>query len=148
MLSINVDFDRRIFSVHETLAKVKPRLRWNIQYSGAIISGDTHMAFMLPDNKSATISFQALDAAGQPAKIDGLPTFSVVDPTIATITPSADGLTAILAPTLPIKLGSTQVQVSVDADLGEGVTTITGLLDVEVAASEAVSLNVTAVLNP
>lgn len=31
---------------------------------------------------------------------------------------------------------------SADADLGEGVTTVTGTLDVEVIASEAASLNV------
>jgi len=36
------------------------------------------------------------------------------------------------------------VNVSADADLGDGVTTIAGTLDVTVAASQAVSLNISA----
>lgn len=105
------------------------------------------MSFTLPDDKTATLSIQPVDAAGFPAAIDGIPVWSVSDPSVITVNVSADGLSAQLVPASPVVLGTSQVSVTVDADLGEGVTSIVGLLDVEVVAGTTVAVNISAVLN-
>lgn len=40
--------------------------------------------------------------------------------------------------------GACQISVSADADLGEGIKTLTGVLDLEIVSGEAVSLNIIA----
>jgi hypothetical protein len=42
------------------------------------------------------------------------------------------------------KLGSVQIGVTADADFGEGVEPITGILDLEIAGGKAVSLRIIA----
>lgn len=87
---------------------------------------------------------QVLDAKGNPAALDGAPSWSSSDPTIVSVTPSADGLEADIVAVGPLTPAgsSVQVVVSADADLGAGVTTITGSLDVTVVASQAVSITI------
>jgi hypothetical protein len=53
------------------------------------------------------------------------------DPAILEVTDNGDG-TAKVKAVGPV--GTAQVQVSADADLGEGVKTVTGVADVEVVA--------------
>jgi hypothetical protein len=123
--------------------KQKPRLVFNIRTTEAIgVIGATML--VLPDDKKVGLSVHPVDAKGNPAQLQGDPTWSVADPTIATITPVPTEGTSYRADLLPGKLGTTQVNVSGDADLGEGVTTITGLLDVQVVAGQAVSLEIEA----
>ena len=100
------------------------------------------MALVLTDIQKVSLSITPTSAAGNPAPVDGAPVWTSSDESVLTVTASADGLSAEAVTTG--KLGVAQVSVSADADLGEGVTTITGVLDVEVKASEAVSLAVSA----
>ena len=58
--------------------------------------------------------------------------------TVSTV--SDDGMTADVTTVGP--LGTATVTVSADADLGDGVTSLTGTLEVEVIASQAADLNV------
>jgi len=81
-----------------------------------------------------TVTFQ--DAAGNPATVDGVPTWVSSDPTIITLNVAADGLSADAVTTGT--LGTAQVSASADADLGSGVTTITGVIDLEVQGAAAV----------
>lgn len=97
---------------------------------------------ILTDIQKCSLLIQPVDAKGNPAPVDGAPTWSVADPTILSVTPAADGLTAVIVAIGP--LGTTQVNVQADADLGSGVTTITGLLDVQVTASIATGLTISA----
>jgi hypothetical protein len=131
------------FDLHLEQVEAKPRLLWSVTING-VTTKDVHM-LILPDDHKVGLSVQPVDAKGHPAQLEGDPTWSVADPTIATVTPVPyDGQTyrADLVP--GDNLGTTQVNVSGDADLGEGVTTITGLLDVQVVAGQAVSLNIAA----
>jgi hypothetical protein len=80
------------------------------------------MALILTDEQKVKLSVGFFTKAGNPAKIDGLPTWASSDPSIITV----------------------QVTVSADADLGEGTRLITGVLDIEVRAAEAVSANIAA----
>lgn len=97
---------------------------------------------VLTDLQKVTLSIAPVDALGQPAVVEGVPVWASSAPEICTVTPSADGLTAVVLTVGP--LGTAQISVSADADLTEGVTTISGVLDVQVTASQAVSLAISA----
>ena len=100
------------------------------------------MSLVLTDVQQVALSVSFLSKAGNPAKVDGAPVWSVSDPAVLTVTPAEDGLSALVATVGP--LGTAQVSVQADADLGEGVTPIVGTLDVEVVASAAVSIAIAA----
>lgn len=97
---------------------------------------------ILTDVQQVPLAVAFKDAAGNPAAVDGAPVWTSSDPTIVTVTASADGLSATAVAVGP--LGQAQVSAAADADLGSGVTTITGVLDITVQASEAVNALVTA----
>lgn len=105
-------------------------------------NGEVTMSIVLKDTQRVSISVSPVDAKGNPAKVDGAPSWAVVGPAIVTLVPSDDGLTCVATTTGD--LGTTQITVSADADVGEGVQTISGLLDVEVVGGVAVSLSVAA----
>lgn len=94
------------------------------------------MSLILTDVQKVSVAVSFTTKAGNPAPVDGVPQWSSSDPSILEVVPSADGLSAEVLTVGP--LGLAQVSVVADADLGEGVTSITGVLDVEVKASQAV----------
>jgi len=94
--------------------------------------------FVLTDEQRVSCRAEFRTAAGNVAKVDGVPVWSKNDPQgILNLIASGDGLTAIIAATGGV--GQAQVQVVADANLGEGVREVTGVLDVEVQPAEAVS---------
>ena len=99
------------------------------------------MALILTDEQKVSLSIDPRTAAGNPAKVDGVPVWSVSDSNVLTIVPSEDGKSAVVTTTG--QLGASQVSVSADADLGEGVRTIAATLDVTVVAAEAATLAIT-----
>jgi hypothetical protein len=95
---------------------------------------------ILQDGFQVRASIQPVDAEGNPAKVDGVPTWSSSDKTIADVTNVAtDGLSANVIAIAP---GTVQINVSGDADLTGGSKPITGVLDVNVIAGEAVSFQI------
>lgn len=96
------------------------------------------MSLILNNEQKVTLAIQPLTAGGNPATVDGVPAWSVSDETVLSIVVAEDGLSAVVTTAGPV--GTSQVSVSADADLGEGVKTITGLLDVEVVGAEAATL--------
>lgn len=99
------------------------------------------MANILPNTHKVPLSLKVEDIAGNPATLDGAAVWSVSDPDILTLEDiSADGLTATAVAVGPP--GTSQVNVTADADLGEGVRTLTALIDIEVRPSEAVALSI------
>jgi hypothetical protein len=103
------------------------------------VKGDI-MAFQLPIDKKVTVSISPVDAKGNPAKVEGAPVWAFSDPTQCEVVPSADGMSAVLSPLGP--LGTGQLNVTADADLGEGVKPISGLLEVETIGGEAVGFTI------
>lgn len=84
----------------------------------------------------ASVAFQ--DSLGNPAPVEGVPVWTNSNEATLTLVVAADGLSAVVSATgTP---GSGQISVQADADLGEGVTTITGVLDVEVQPGDAVNV--------
>lgn len=65
-----------------------------------------------------------LDATGAPAKVDGIPVWASSDATVVSVTASADGMSAKVPCIAP---GTARITVTADADLGAGVSTITGV---------------------
>jgi len=95
----------------------------------------------LPDDKSVSATVAFADAKGNAAQVQGAPSWTVDPPdSVVTMAGAADGLSATFTPVGP--LGSAQVSVSADADLGDGVTTITGLGTIEVIAGTAVTASI------
>lgn len=131
-----------------------PKVRWRI---GPVIKstsvGPNHarhrhrigvadMAFVLKDNEQTQVVADFRSAKGNPATVDGIPAWTVSDPATLSVTPAADGKSALVAAVGPA--GTGQVSVSADADLGEGVKEVIGRLDIEIVGGEATVIN----LNP
>ncbi len=94
--------------------------------------------FILTDVQQVPLTVAFADKAGNPANVDGAPVWTSSDPTIVTVTANgADGMSATAVAVGP--LGQVQISVAADADLGAGVTTITGVLDIQVQSSTAVA---------
>lgn len=70
------------------------------------------------------------------------------DPSIAEITANPDGGAFSATVTTKSKVGSTMVRISADADLGEGVKPIEGLLSVEVLPGDAVAFGEASTTTP
>jgi hypothetical protein len=139
-----------VFCHHKGHPHKKPRFMWTIKYLGATLTffsnGELMSAFKLPDTRQAALSVSPVDALGVPAPIDGIPEWASSDETVATVAVSEDGSSIVVTPASPVKLGITQVSASFDADLGEGVVTITEIIEIEVVASQAVGATITATL--
>jgi hypothetical protein len=99
-------------------------------------------SFILADNQKVTLSVAFESEAGNPAKVDGSPTWESSDDNLLDLLPSSDGLSCVVM--AAGALGTGQVNVQADADLGTGMKTISGVLDIEVVASEAVGIAINA----
>ena len=109
--------------------------------TGLIVEGRITL-MVLTDTQQTSITFgQPLDKKGKPAKVQpGSVTFSIDQPDAATVTQDAnDPFTATVVAGNPTADGSpATITISADADLGEGVKTITGLEPLIVTSGEAV----------
>jgi hypothetical protein len=66
------------------------------------------------------------NAAGNPATVDGVPVWASSDETVIVAAAAADGMSAVITTVAP---GTARVTVTADADLGAGVTTLTGVTE-------------------
>lgn len=81
------------------------------------------------------------DNFGNQATVDGVPAWTSGDDAVIALTVSDDGFTAVASAVGPV--GTAQVSVRADADVGEGLREIIATLDLEVVGGEArlVALN-------
>jgi hypothetical protein len=98
-------------------------------------------ALKLTVTQQCPISIQPVDARGNPARVDGDPVWTNSNPEVLTLVVDPGGLSALARATGPI--GTSQIGVTADADLGEGVITLSGTLDVEVGGAQAVGITIT-----
>lgn len=116
---------------------------FTIEQGGRIITGENHVDFSITDNQTQQVQVTpGNDSKGNPGTFTGTPTWASSDPTIATVTPAADGLTAAVAAVGP--LGT--VTVTVTATAGSG--TVSGTATVTVTGAPAASLEITPVGPP
>lgn len=98
--------------------------------------------FVLQDTQKVKLSVSFVDAAGNPADVDGAPGWDSSDPSVVAVEPSEDGLSCYAVAVGP--LGSAQVSVTADALIGEGKEELVGVLDFQVVASKAVAVAIAA----
>ncbi len=96
----------------------------------------------LKGNQALPLSIAIKDKFGNLAKVDGAPQWALTDAALGTLAVADDGMGAVFTPTGVV--GLLKVQVTADADLGEGVKSILGELDIEVLAGEAVAVEIAA----
>jgi hypothetical protein len=106
-----------------------------------VITGDLKTMF-LTDSQEVDLAIKPVSRKGNPAQVEGAPVWQSSDPAIVEAIPSQDGLSCVAKAVGPV--GHAQLGVSADADLGEGVRTITGIFEIDVVAGEAASLTVIA----
>lgn len=119
-----------------------------VKYLAFVITtkGD-HMAYTLPVDHQVDVQVAYVDSKGNVATVDGAPVWSSSDETLVTVTANAeDAFKATVKPVGPA--GNVQVNVKVDADLGEGVRELITLMDVTLVAGEAVTGTITPVGAP
>ncbi len=116
-------------------------VRWTVRWRAYQVEG-LNMALVLTTAEKVGLTIQPQDQYGNPARVDGVPAWGLSDETVGTLTPAADGLSAEFVTSGA--LGTTQVNVQVDADLGGAVRPVVGTLDIQVEASEAVTVGIIA----
>lgn len=93
-------------------------------------------------NQKLPVSVTFKDKFGNDAQVDGKPEWAVTDSTLASLEVADDGMSSMIVPTGVV--GSFKVQVSADADLGAGVKTILGELDIDLVAGDAENVVISA----
>lgn len=96
----------------------------------------------ITNSQQVALALEPQDRRGVPAPIDGIPTWQTSDPTIAAVEPAADGLTAVVKAVGPV--GTARITATADADLGDGVQAITGVLELNVTLGQAAVLSLRA----
>lgn len=80
------------------------------------------------------------DSRGKPAPVDGVPVWAGSNEAVALVVPDANGLSALV---VAQGVGDYSISMSADADLGVGVTTITGQDTGTVTQGAAVAIGFT-----
>lgn len=82
------------------------------------------MADITTDQNYQNVTIQIRDSRGLPAPVDGVPVWASSDETVLAVTPSSDGMSALVDTVAP---GTARVSVTVDADRGAGIETVVGV---------------------
>lgn len=134
----------RVIEMYEDMCsnvKKKPHIEFTARYHDFVITFKEEAKMKLTDIEKVALAIQPLSAAGNPAPVESV-AWAVSDPSILSLTPSEDGLSCSVVTTGA--LGAARVNVTADADLGEGIVTLEGFIDFEIVASQAVNLNIAA----
>lgn len=92
-------------------------------------------ALMIGDKKIARVQFTAAD--GGPANVDGAPVWSTSDSAVLGLTPASDGMSCVIEAKAR---GVAELGISADADLGQGIESLTGSVEVAVLGGKATGM--------
>lgn len=95
------------------------------------------MLITITNEQKVMVTLAPTTAAGNPAILDGAPVWTVTSGD-ATLEVAEDGLSAYLVSGAADV--TSQVEVTADADLGEGIVTLTDVIDLAVVAAQASAL--------
>jgi len=86
------------------------------------------MANVTTDQNFPNVLLEIMDShvPPRPALVEGVPVWASSDETVLLVTPSVDGMSAMIDTVAP---GTARITVSADADLGEGVVPLTGVTE-------------------
>lgn len=102
------------------------------------------MALVMTVTQQVDLTIQPVDAHGNPAAVDGVPVWTSSEPDKVEVTSDLTGMFALARAVGPITTSPVQVNVTADADLGSGVRSLVGVLEISIVAGEAVSLGIVA----
>jgi len=94
------------------------------------------MAYTLASGMQVHLKVSYVDAAGNPALVDGPVAWTSSDVNVATVAAESD-TTALVKTVGPV--GQVQISATADVDLGAGVKNLVTPMDLTVAAGEAVA---------
>jgi hypothetical protein len=103
--------------------------------------GRVLLVIQLGSSQQFPISVRFLDRRRNPAKVDGVPEWLTDNSEVLSLEPSGDGLSCVVRAMGP--LGTANVTLSADADLGDGSTPVIGTIEVEVTAGAATVVELT-----
>ena len=95
------------------------------------------MLITITNEQKVQVTLAPTTAAGNPATLDGAPVWTVASGD-ATLEVATDGLSAFLVSGAADV--TSQIEITADADLGEGVVTLTDVVDLAVVAAQASAL--------
>lgn len=93
--------------------------------------------------QQCALALEITDSHGNPAQVDGVPAWSSADDGKVSVEPSADGMSATIFAEGPMTTAPVQISVTADADMGEGIKPLVGLLDVTIIGGEATVIAIT-----
>ena len=115
--------------------KVRSCVTLHLDGTSLTFFGDFQM--LLPiDKKLVGCTVSYVDAAGNAALVDGVPVWATDRPDLLVLVVSDNGMSCDITPVGD--LGSAQVTISADADLGEGLRELVTIGTIECVAGEAV----------
>lgn len=138
-VNLTVDWEHQVVSLQDP-----PRgsIRWDLRIPDIYqfsVQGEGNMAITLTDTQEVLVSVHPIDAKGYDAPVEGQPSWELSDDTVVQFVVNPDGLSGEVT---AIRPGVSQLTFRADADLGEGITPVLGILDVTVVAGQAVSLRI------
>lgn len=87
-------------------------------------------------DQEVDVVLRITDRVGHPARVDGVPVWSLQPDTTADLVVAADGMSATVRARDALDEGAV-LSVTVDADIGEGIEPLIGFITVVVASGEA-----------
>lgn len=115
--------------------------------AGALTIKGENMAAIMQVGSYATVSVEWKDTGGNTVKVDGPTMWESTNPAVCNVTP-ASGNPQIANLFAAGGIGAVKIEATADADLGEGVKSVTATLDVEVISGEAVGGEITFTQSP
>jgi hypothetical protein len=98
-----------------------------------------HMPVTLLPGQSVSGTLKPESSPGVPAPVDGIPEWTSSNPSIASVEPSADGLSARVT---YVGAGTSQIGATVDADMTTGTRALNVIDDVICAVQEATTVGI------
>lgn len=135
-----LEISRTLNSIEQTLRPKGKAVAIEIYFdtlTGPVKARDMGKKVLVPGEK-ATGKISITDAQGNPAKVDGIPAYSLTDDSMGVVEAAADGLTFSF--TSSGKVGSCLLQVRADADLSGAVEELLGEGEIEVVSGKAVKV--------
>jgi hypothetical protein len=138
-MRLRVSFETPLVVIHK--ADASGSAVFTFQIGNFVFKGE-HMASTMQAGTRATVSVEWKDKGGNKVKVDGPTNWVSSDPATVECSP-ATGNPQIANLFAPGPVGTVQIQATADADLGEGVKTVTATLDVNVIEGEAIGGDIT-----
>ena len=123
----------KLFCSHK---RVEGSAGWRLQINGQTIAFKGNFMAQVPVGKSVVGTAVYMDAADNPATVEGVPVWASADTAIATV--EVDPADPFKARVTAVDLGTVQITATADADLGAGTREVILMGEIEVVAGEAV----------